>query len=437
MTMVGIGPRGQRALPHPWWTPVRLALALATVMFALTVVAKTPCAEGAWWSPPRDDANLCASRLPAEYAIGGLAEGVPALSTSDGRFQTSASSAPQAVLSYVVGQATRVLSGWPDSAERQSVSIDDVAAMPRVRAEAVVYVGLAALLQLLALLAIVRWCIDLVPARQAFALAGAPLLVFAGLVGWDLVPAALAVGAIRLWHLRRPVPAGAVLGVAVAWAFWPIALAVAFLAVGLRQHDRSAVGRSLTVAFGVFVALGVVAAALTGGASNEFYLSWLGSAAGDGSLAAVAAALGVDVTASLLTLVVLCVGSLLVLAVFARAVRARHAPSVSAVAVAALVAMLVVQKSVEPGYALWLLPLAVLAYPDVPGRMRDLLVWQGCEILFIVASWWHSGEFTYGLSGHDPVYLLAICLRVAAELWLAWRLLTPRSYVADGVPARG
>ncbi len=42
------GPIGTRAGRHPWWTPVRVVLALTALAFALGMVQKQPCAETNW-----------------------------------------------------------------------------------------------------------------------------------------------------------------------------------------------------------------------------------------------------------------------------------------------------------------------------------------------------------------------------------------------------
>lgn len=432
------GPTGSRALPHPWWTPARLVLALATAMFGLTVLVKTPCAEGAWWTEVRAYANLCASDLPAEYATGGLAEGVFGLSTSDGRFAAGTESVPQAVLSYTLGTGARALAGWPDTADRQAVSVEDVGALSSVRREAVVYVGLAALAQLAAFLATVGAVLALAGARRTYLLAGAPLVVLGGLVGWDLVPTALAVGALVSWERRRPVWAGALVGLGATWAFWPAVLAVAFVAAGLRRRGPAAVWRMASVALGGYVALALLAWVLSGGASNALVLSWLRGGAGDGSLAWIGGELGLDLAARTLTLVAVPLAVLGCLAVLAWALRTRRDPPVAGVVVALLVVLSVTAKGFAPGDALWMLPFAVLAYPDVATRTRDLLLWQGAECLFILATWWHEGDFTLGSSGYDPLFAFAILLRLAAEVALVLRLLTlPRSYATCGVPVRG
>ncbi len=65
---------------------------------------------------------------------------------------------------------------------------------------------------------------------------------------------------------------------------------------------------------------------------------------------------------------------------------------------------------------LWLLPLAALARP----RWRDLLVWQAGEMVYFGAIWLHlSGDLAPAATDATPVpYILAILVRVAAQLWL-------------------
>ena len=86
---------------------------------------------------------------------------------------------------------------------------------------------------------------------------------------------------------------------------------------------------------------------------------------------------------------------------------------------ALLAALLLVGTTYAPGYALWLLPLAVLAHPV----WRDLLWWQAAEVFLVVATWWHVGESTKAIGDSpDLVYVAAIVLHVVATVWLVARM---------------
>jgi uncharacterized membrane protein len=80
-----------------------------------------------------------------------------------------------------------------------------------------------------------------------------------------------------------------------------------------------------------------------------------------------------------------------------------------------VVGFLLVNKVYSPQYALWLLPLAVMARP----RWRDQLVWQAGEIFYFASVWWYLGNYLNPGDGGDAgFYWLAICVRMAAELYL-------------------
>jgi hypothetical protein len=76
---------------------------------------------------------------------------------------------------------------------------------------------------------------------------------------------------------------------------------------------------------------------------------------------------------------------------------------------------LLVNKVYSPQYALWMLPLAVMARP----RVRDQLVWQLGEVLYFCAVWWYLAQYlSPGGGGDAGFYWLAILVRVAAQLYL-------------------
>jgi heme exporter protein D len=69
----------------------------------------------------------------------------------------------------------------------------------------------------------------------------------------------------------------------------------------------------------------------------------------------------------------------------------------------------------SPQYALWLLPLAVMARP----RLRDQLIWQAGELYYFASVWWYLGTYLNPGGGGDAgFYWLAVAIRVAAQLYL-------------------
>src|SRR5919199_5891865 len=71
------GPAGQRMRAgSSWWTPLRVALAVATVVFSLGVLERGYCRDIAWpRSNGQEYAHACYSDIPHLYRERGLAQG--------------------------------------------------------------------------------------------------------------------------------------------------------------------------------------------------------------------------------------------------------------------------------------------------------------------------------------------------------------------------
>ena len=94
-------------------------------------------------------------------------------------------------------------------------------------------------------------------------------------------------------------------------------------------------------------------------------------------------------------------------------------PRVPQIAFLVVVAFLVSNKVDSPQYSLWLLPLAVLAYP----RWRVLLAWQLVEIYEVLMRYlWfvYDDSTAYGKAGvSEGWFVTAVVLRQLAVLVLA------------------
>ena len=72
------GPLGRHARTGAsWWNPLRVVLAVATVVFGLGVVQKSPCVVESWSDVayPKAFSHLCYTDIPYLYVDRGLAEG--------------------------------------------------------------------------------------------------------------------------------------------------------------------------------------------------------------------------------------------------------------------------------------------------------------------------------------------------------------------------
>ena len=72
------GPLGRRALlGSSWWTPVRVIALVAIGMFALGLVQKAPCYNGAWFFGASSQyTHACYSDIPHLYQGRGFADGL-------------------------------------------------------------------------------------------------------------------------------------------------------------------------------------------------------------------------------------------------------------------------------------------------------------------------------------------------------------------------
>ncbi len=227
------GPVGDHARPHRWWTPVRVLLAVFTVVFALGLVQKYPCGETDWSSETVRYGKMCYSDVPYLYTGRGFAEqhwpygdslrpvrgdGVPGrdLVLRLGRLEDHRADAVGSVTDGARADATRrralglardgqggehLLPGHRRAAVRLRVWRRATSSPERVRDARGT-----------------RW-----RSRRS------PALLLAGLVNWDLLAVLFTAGALWAWARDRPVLAGVMVGLGVATKLYPLFLLGAFL----------------------------------------------------------------------------------------------------------------------------------------------------------------------------------------------------------------
>jgi len=413
------GPIGRHARPHPFWTPLRLVLALVTLAGVLNLVHTAPCQAGAWWSGAAY-ADLCYSDVPLGYVPRGHAEGVAPYEDTGSRYARATEPAPVAALAFASAWVARTLSGGGSTgaevSARADVPVAELATQEAVREEALAFYGGYALLMVVSALVLGALLVGLSGRRpfDAAAFAIAPVLVASATIGWDLLGAALAVGAVYAWSRLRLVAYGALLGTAVAVASWPVAVAVAMVALAVRAGRTRSVLGAVGVAASVWalwqLPVLLLAPQVWWGTVNHT----LDGGIGYGSLWRLATSYGLSISSGRLVTLVVVALALVAFAVLGLALRAPVAPRLPQVVLLLLVGGLVVWPVYSPQYVLWLLPFAVLARPC----WRDLLWWQAGEICYFLAVWWTlSGATVDAGSVVDKPYTVAIVVRVVAELW--------------------
>lgn len=391
------GPTGRHMATYTgWWTVTRVLLAIATVVMALGVVERTDCREHAW---SRDDgqqfAHACYSDIPHMYRERGFVDGaIPYVDT--GNWQPLEYPVLTGGVMWVTAEFTSLIkSGTPDA---RAVRYYDVNA---------VLLGLAGLVTVLA-------AMQLAGRRRpwdAALIAASPILALHGTINWDLIAVALSMVALLAWQRKKPGWSGVLLGLAIAAKLYPgvLLLPIAILCIRARQWRPLLLTTFMAGLSWLAVNAPVMLAAPDGwrafwefnadrGADfGSFWYVLDQEGYGVGSLNTVSTALMVAAFAGIAVLGFL----------------APRPPRLMQLAFLAVAAFLIFNKVWSPQYALWMLPLAVLARP----RLRDIAIWQAGEVIYYFAVWY------YLLGGYDrglplDAYSVTVGLRLVCLLWL-------------------
>lgn len=401
------GPAGTRVRQIPrWWNPVRIALAVACAVLALGVIADAPCHTDGWAERDRDTwVQLCYSDVPFLYRERGLADDlVPYRDTA---------------LEYPVLTGA-VMYGTAIAAQAVAGVTDTDASDPALTESVRFYEITAVLMAVLALVVVVATA-RTVRRRpwDAMLVAASPVLLLSAVINWDLLAVACMSLAILAWTRERPGLTGLLIGLGAAAKLYPILLLGPILLVALRSRRR---GEALGKA-----ALATGSAAVTWAAVNvPVYLwapdGWLAfwefnrdRGAEFGSLWLGIDLLAPDILPERIDVLVVGAALLALVGVVALSLMAPEPPRMAQLAFLAVAAFVLVNKVWSPQYALWLLPLAVLARP----RWRDILIWHAVEVLYFVAVWWYLGSvltatgYAYAIIIHAAgvVYLMGMVVR--------------------------
>jgi uncharacterized membrane protein len=412
------GPVGDHAGPHPWWTPVRVVMAVACLALMLGMVQKSPCVSANWGGGNLRYAQMCYSDVPYLYTGRGFAELSVPFSDTGGRWQVMEYPVTIGYFAYGAALVTHALEGWPDVEKRRQLPPDQVYGSPGVADESGLYFMVTAVLLAGFGLLAAYFMAGAHRGRpwDAMLYAASPALVLTGLINWDLLAVAAVAGALWAWARGRPLLSGVFIGLGAATKLYPLFLLGALLVVCLRNRRI----RAFLLATGSAALVWLVANApvlLLGFEQWKVFWSFNSERGADlGSLWLVLQQMGHTVTPDLINTVSWVFFIAVCLAVFVLGMFAPRTPRIASLAFLVVAGFLLVNKVYSPQYVLWLLPLAVLARP----RWRDILIWQAGEVFYFAAVWLYLGEYTApGASGEpDRFYWVAIFVRILAELYL-------------------
>jgi uncharacterized membrane protein len=354
------------------WTPARVVIVLAVLVFCLHWVQKSPCQDGAWQDLSQYR-NFCYTDVLALYYAEHLNTGaVPYFDWP--------------VEYPVLTGAFMGLIGLPvHDLALHNPTLNQGEAFYNLNALVLSAFGIAAIAAVLALRRRRPW--------DAAMFALAPALVVTATVNWDLLAVGLTVFFVYAWARRRPWIAGILLGLAVAAKFYPFLFAGPLLVLALRTGRWRAALTTVIAAVGTWVAVNapVFLFAQDGWArfwelSSTRGIDW-GTLWYMGNHVEFPNSIGIFFVnflaghISLLNVVIYCVLGLLCLGVAWLALTALQTPRLSQLLFLVVALFLLSSKVWSQQFVLWLIPLAVLARP----RWGAYLAWQLAEMGYFLA----------------------------------------------------
>jgi uncharacterized membrane protein len=398
-----VGGRWGRHSAEPtswWWTPIRVALALTILVIVFGYLQKTDCFSPSAYQNEHQYTRLCYTDTYALYTN----EALNARTNSAGEV-TGKTSIPYR--DHPV-EYPPVIGGLMWTAAEVTIFVHPGDTADVNGAHNATFFNLTALG--LALCALVStWTVARLAGRRRVwdaAMVGlSPVLFMYAFTNWDLAAVALAGLGLWAWSRGSPVWAGLLLGVGIATKLYPLFVLLAILMLCARAGLWRAAAKSVVAA-----AVGVIVCYLpailisrsfafpdsTCSASHplagwRWFLSlsqtrgadwgsvWLvaqhlfhGDGIGNALNAPVACGASpttLNIVSSASVLVVIAgVGALVALA--------PRRPRVAQIAFLLVAGFIMLNKVDSPQYALWLVPLAVLARP----RWASLLIWQFTEV---------------------------------------------------------
>lgn len=416
------GPVGRHALigRTRFMTPLRVMFVIALVFLALGYATKAACLQTtgtgapdqrvAVWENNRAYYEFCYSDTVPLYTAELLNLGKFPYKSSwvekDGTGMPRTQYDGSPAIRYMEYPVLTGLYQYVSMALAKTYTVVTKLAGTPVIAEVVMFFNISAFGLALAWLATV-WATAMLAGRRiwdAAVVAGSPLLIFHAFTNFDALAAACAAGAMLAWARRKPVLAGALIGIGVALKLYPLLLFVPLLLLGLRTGRLREAARTAVTAALVWLAVNLPIMLMFPRGWAEFFI--LNTRRGDDmdSLYNVVKSFtgwqGFDtdlgfweppstlnaVSAGLFVLCCAGIGYI--------ALTAAQRPRLAQLAFLVVAAFLLTNKVWSPQYSLWLVPLAALALP----HRRILLAWMTIDALvWIPRMLYLHGEANMGL----------------------------------------
>lgn len=412
------GPVGRHGLPHSWWTPVRVLLAMAAVVMSLAIMHSQPCLSTHWNKDDARYAKMCYSDVPYIYFGRGLVEGRWPYADDQGRYRVIEYPVGIAYAAWAAAEITQTppLRDGPPVAERRVAPVDQVYGLPGVADEVNSYFLVTAVLMAACLLGATWFLAGTHRGRpwDALPFVLSPVLLGTALVNWDLMAVVCVAAALWCWARGKPTATGVALGIGVAVKLYPLFLLGPVVVLALRR--RRPLDAVLAVGGAVVSwTLLQIPALLTSAPRWKVFWQFNEERGADwGSFWLLLAKHGHAVSVASINAWSWVLFGAVCLGVFALGMLAKRPPTFAQLGFLVLAGFIVVNKVYSPQYVLWLLPLAVLARP----RWRELLIWQAGEMFYYVAIWLNLGGYLAGSTGDFPVtYQAAVVVHLLSVLF--------------------
>lgn len=415
-----------------WRVEIIVGLLLLTlVTFGAGYLQKAACYQDGYYNGSTQYIRMCYSDLAYLYTERGFAE-------SSWPYTGDASLRERypEVMEYPVGisywawgtaQLTHAIT-HPDVPDRATLTRDELRARDDVRREIPVYTMINAIglgiVTLLTAWFLIKACRKKPWEMVGFALA--PTLALTALINWDLLAVACVAGALWAWQSARfssrysrywLVLMGVMIGLGTAIKLYPVFLLGALLVICMRRGRMQAF--VLVTLAACLTWLGMNLPAMLSSMSDWLYFwSFNGARGADlGSLWLMLSQMTGGMSLELVNKLSFALFAVWCVGVLWLGLKSPQKPRFAELGYLIVVGFLIFNKVYSPQYVLWLLPLAVLAVP----RLRDILIWQAGEIVYFACVWWYLGGY---IAGSMPIfYWTAILIRIAAELYLVWRII--------------
>jgi hypothetical protein len=417
------GPLGSHArIKGKWFDPVPVVMGSALVTWLLLMAKQVPCIQTDPATPPNSFAGLCYTDVSVLYLNREpIWSGGSVFFTPDQPMEYPPLTAVFITVARWIAARLGAQVGpnveWQDRVDASNIFFGVTAALLFICFLTVVVVHL----ELGRSVAAAHTQGVRVRAWDAIFVAACPVVIFTGLINWDLFAVALTALTLLLWARRHPLAAGIALGLAVSAKFYTLALIPALFLLCLRASKTRAFLGFVTTAAASWAVINVPVMLIDFHAWSYFWTFNADRGADLGSIWYMMLLAGLDLSSarvvSILMVIGIAVGGLVIIA---QVLDAPRRPRVAQVLLLVMVVFLVCNKVYSPQYVLWLFPIAVLARP----KLLDLGLLTISEVLYTASVWaFLDGVFGIG-TGADRLYWAAIILRCGMQLWFASRVLS-------------